>query len=105
MLGPALGEYNAVSHLVWAVIYLLFALLVVMALVEILTDLFYAFRNRLRRVRKPPTSTDPSRGERVRFEEPGTVLRARYFHRIVPVWRTWFEGRFQDPLRPDRPER
>lgn len=108
MWGPALGEYNAASHLVWTVIYILLVLVPVLLVADYLRILCYRLRNRrlgYDGYDGPPTSVDPTKGEGVQLQEPDTMLRRRYFHRIVPVWRTWFEGRFQDPLRSDRPER
>lgn len=98
MLGPGWHEYNLASHLVWAVAYLMLILVLVIWLWDGLMDLYFAARNRWRGERGPFTHADPAKGEGTHVEEPDTTLRSRHFRHIVPVRRSWTQGRANEPL-------
>jgi hypothetical protein len=98
MPGPGLLEYNLASHLVWVVAGLILILALVIWLWDGLTDLLYAVRNWWHGRRGPLTHVDPAKGEGVHLKEPETTVRGRHFRHIVPVRRSWSQGRANDPL-------
>lgn len=108
---PGLLEHNATSHLIWLVGGAIWAALALVVALDLVQDLAFWIRNHLRHetaevVGTAPPPPSPSEAEPA---EPGHSLAGRLLHRvprlasrfyrpIVPVRRTWTEGRLNEPL-------